>query len=714
MQDSTHKTLIRFSLLFFIFSFSIAIVCGQEVTLAEYQFSTNGDMSAEAGAIGNPNLNKGNSIGFSGSYGNLWSSLYTNVDGQRLELSISTVGYKDIKVEWDGGYWYGNTNKTHQWLLSADSGAGYGGTLYTQNCQYNQWEQVSYSLSSGFDNNSGVKIRITSNVSNSRYVYLDNLKIKGTLLAPDTEDPVFQNPQTDITVNASGSNCGEIVNYDIPQAIDNFPAFSGTLPGYTYLGELYNHTYYYSNTSEKATTAMQNAINSGGHLVTITSQAENDFIDSKVGDIWIGLTDAAAEGTFVWCNGEAVSYTNWNSGEPNNSGNEDYTQMYSNGKWNDIPDTYWKRYVVEFEGVLVTQTGGLPSGSLFPVGTTVNTFTATDNAGNTATHSFNVTVADVTPPKISQLQADYYDGKNFDTFMETLPVDEINYSWGSGAPESSLVGNDNFSIRFQGSIQAVQAGTYTFYTTSDDGVRLWVAGQQVINNWTNHSPTVNSGTISLSAGQIVPIVLEFYEQGGGAVIKLEWQGPGVSRQFVKSNSTGTCQDITLDLSAAGGLYNLTADEVDPGYSDECGIASRSLSKSVFTCDDAGSNSVTFTVVDVNGNSSECIIDVIVTGVPDISLPVIGDTKCIGDGAQLTIQGSEGGVVYSAYKGGVQIGSSVPGNGADVSINIPTLGFSVGDNLINIKAVSAVCEANLTNTGIIVIYQSPNPVGIYHE
>ncbi|MUP39290.1 PA14 domain-containing protein [Labilibaculum euxinus] len=530
----------------------------------------------------------------------------------------------------------------------------------------------------------------------------------------DDVPPVFQNPQTDITVNASGSDCGEIVNYDIPQAIDNFPAFSGTLPGYTYLGELYNHTYYYSNTSEKATTAMQNAINSGGHLVTITSQAENDFIDSKVGDIWIGLTDAAAEGTFVWCNGEAVSYTNWNSGEPNNSGNEDYTQMYSNGKWNDIPDTYWKRYVVEFEGALVTQTGGLPSGSLFPVGTTVNTFTATDNAGNTATHSFNVTVADVTPPKISQLQADYYDGKNFDTFMETLPVDEINYSWGSGAPESSLVGNDNFSIRFQGSIQAVQAGTYTFYTTSDDGVRLWVAGQQVINNWTNHSPTVNSGTISLSAGQIVPIVLEFYEQGGGAVIKLEWQGPGVSRQFVKSNSTGTCQDITLDLSAAGGLYNLTADEVDPGYSDECGIASRSLSKSVFTCDDAGSNSVTFTVVDVNGNSSECIIDVIVTGVPDISLPVIGDTKCIGDGAQLTIQGSEGGVVYSAYKGGVQIGSSVPGNGADVSINIPTLGFSVGDNLINIKAVSAVCEANLTNTGIIVIYQSPNPVGIYHE
>lgn len=46
--------------------------------------------------------------------------------------------------------------------------------------------------------------------------------------------------------------------------------------------------------------------------------------------------------------------------------------------------------------------------------------------------------------------------------------------------------------------------------------------------------------------------------------------------------------------------------------------------------------------------------------------------------------------------------------------IPTIEFLVGDNLINIKAVSAVCEANLTNKALIVIYQSPNPEGIYHE
>lgn len=355
----------------------------------------------------------------------------------------------------------------------------------------------------------------------------------------------------------------------------------------------------------------------------------------------------------------------------------------------------------------------MPSGSLFSVGTTVNTFVATDNAGNTATHSFNVTVFDVTSPEISQLQADYYDGQNFDAFKEGLLVDELNYSWGSGVPESSLVGKDYFSVRFQGSIQAVQAGTYTFYTTSDDGVRLRVAGQQVVNNWTNHGRTENSGTISLTAGQIAPIILEFYERTGAAVIKLEWKGPGVARQFVKSDGSGSCRDITVDVGATGS-YNLTVDEVDPGYTDECGIASRTLSKYNFTCADLGSNSVTFTVTDVNGNSSNCVIDVNVIGGPAINLSVLGDDECIGSNANLTIQASENGVIYSAYKDGIQIGSSVTGIGSDVVISVSTIGFSEGNNRITFKAQSGACLANLTNTAIVVISGAPSPLGIFHE
>jgi hypothetical protein len=74
--------------------------------------------------------------------------------------------------------------------------------------------------------------------------------------------------------------------------------------------------------------------------------------------------------------------------------------------------------------------------------------------------------------------------------------------------------------------------TYTFYTTSDDGVRLWVNGQKLVDNWTNHGPTENSGTIALAAGQKYSIVLEYYENTGGAQIQLAWSSASQVKQIV--------------------------------------------------------------------------------------------------------------------------------------------------------------------------------------
>ena len=529
----------------------------------------------------------------------------------------------------------------------------------------------------------------------------------------ETEAPVFQNPQSNIAENALSNACGAIVSYTYPIATDNCTASTSSISGYSYLGTLNGHTYYYSNNSVNVTTATQNSVNLGGHLLTLSSQAENDWINARVGEIWIGYNDAASEGNFVWVTGESIGYENWNGGEPNNSGGEDYTTMRSNGLWNDLRGTNSRRYVVEFQSVIVTQTAGLPTGSLFPVGTTTNTFLATDNSGNTATHSFDVIVADITPPAISQLTAEYYDGRNFDTYKETLNVNELNYSWGSGAPESNLVGVDNFSVRFLGNVQAPQSGVYTFYTTSDDGVRLWVNGTLVVNNWTDHGPTVNTGTISLTAGSVVPIKLEFYERGGGAVIKLEWSGPGLTREFVKDYGIGSCNDLELDLSLTGSAA-ISVSDVDPGYTDACGIASKILSKTNFTCSDVGDNAVTLTVTDVNGNSIFCDVNVKVIGTPDNTLLVTGDTKCEGDDANVLIQNSESGVVYSCYIGASQVGSSVNGTGADINITIPSANVSIGNNTIIIKASKGACELDLLNNATVLINPIPKPVGVFHE
>jgi hypothetical protein len=107
----------------------------------------------------------------------------------------------------------------------------------------------------------------------------------------------------------------------------------------------------------------------------------------------------------------------------------------------------------------------------------------------------------------------------------------VNFVWGSGSPAQAIAA-DTFSARWSGQVQAQFTQVYTFYTQSDDGVRLWVNGRQLVNNWTNHPTTENSGTISLAAGQRYDIRMEFYENTGAATAKLLWSSASTPKAAV--------------------------------------------------------------------------------------------------------------------------------------------------------------------------------------
>lgn len=135
-------------------------------------------------------------------------------------------------------------------------------------------------------------------------------------------------------------------------------------------------------------------------------------------------------------------------------------------------------------------------------------------------------------PGGSGITGNYFDNNNFTNpaFSRVDPF--IDFNWGTGSPDPSM-GPDDFSIRWEGGIVAPYTGSFTFYTITDDGVRLWVDGQQLIDKWIPQAPKEWSGTINLVAGQLVPIKMEYYERGGGAVAQLEWEGPFTPRQFVQ-------------------------------------------------------------------------------------------------------------------------------------------------------------------------------------
>lgn len=129
------------------------------------------------------------------------------------------------------------------------------------------------------------------------------------------------------------------------------------------------------------------------------------------------------------------------------------------------------------------------------------------------------------------LSGEYFDNSDFTTLAFTRVDATVNFDWGSGSPDPSM-GADTFSIRWTGEVQPRYSETYTFYTTSDDGVRLWVNDVLLIDNWTDHPPTENSGTIALNAEQRYSVRLDYYENGGGAVAQLRWSSASQPKEII--------------------------------------------------------------------------------------------------------------------------------------------------------------------------------------
>ena len=94
---------------------------------------------------------------------------------------------------------------------------------------------------------------------------------------------------------------------------------------------------------------------------------------------------------------------------------------------------------------------------------------------------------------------------------------------------------DVFGLTFDGYIDVPTTGTYTLYTKSDDGSRLWIGDQLVVDNDGLHGPTEVSGTVTLQAG-LNPITIHYMERGGGQVLEVRYEGPSISKQIVPSSS----------------------------------------------------------------------------------------------------------------------------------------------------------------------------------
>jgi autotransporter-associated beta strand protein len=182
------------------------------------------------------------------------------------------------------------------------------------------------------------------------------------------------------------------------------------------------------------------------------------------------------------------------------------------------------------------------------------------------------------------LRGYYYDNQDFTSLLAVRDDAQVNFgdfTSPTNVPPQIYPNTNQFSVRWLGQVFAPVTGTYTFTIASDDGSRLWVNGTPVIDSWVTQSGTARSGTIALTAGARYDIVVEYFNQTGGANCFLRWAPPGDtvatlipstylflptagsvvkdgsgSLQLTSANSyTGTTvvKGGTLEISAAGGL-----------------------------------------------------------------------------------------------------------------------------------------------------------------
>ncbi|MEZ4794479.1 MAG: HYR domain-containing protein [Flavobacteriaceae bacterium] len=277
-------------------------------------------------------------------------------------------------------------------------------------------------------------------------------------------------------------------------------------------------------------------------------------------------------------------------------------------------------------GVTTVQTTGLASGEIFPVGITTNTFLATDTAGNTSTCTFTVTVNDIEPP-VALCQ------------NITVQLDATGQASITGA-DMDGGSNDACGIAFT----SIDVSSFDCSNVGQNNVTLTVT--DVNGNSTSCTAIVTVEDTVAPVAQCQNITVQLDANGNASIVASDVDGGSTDACGIASTSidvssfdcsdvgnnnvvltvtdvngnsssctaivtvedtvapTAVCQNITVQLDV-NGLATITANDLDGGSSDTCGIGLLAIDMDTFDCTDIGSNNVTLTATDQNGNSSQC-------------------------------------------------------------------------------------------------------------
>ncbi len=154
------------------------------------------------------------------------------------------------------------------------------------------------------------------------------------------------------------------------------------------------------------------------------------------------------------------------------------------------------------------------------------------------------------------LLGEYFDGMNFETPVLSRVDRAVDFDWGNSSPDGR-VSDERFSVRWTGTITPRYSEDYTFYLNTDNGRRLWIDGELVVDAWVDDWDIEYAGSIRLEAGRKYAIRMEYFEHWGDAYAKLEWSSGQQGREVVPAaqlSPTGETNGRSSELAGPLALF----------------------------------------------------------------------------------------------------------------------------------------------------------------
>jgi beta-glucosidase len=201
---------------------------------------------------------------------------------------------------------------------------------------------------------------------------------------------------------------------------------------------------------------------------------------------------------------------------------------------------------------------------------------------------------------IQGLVGNYYPDMNFQSATHYDRTDtHIDFHWNNQLPMSNIPAY-KFSVRWTGYIKPIQSGNYDFVVRGDDGFRLWVNNQLIIDEWRDQGALTKIYMVHLEANTVYPVKLEYYQDGGLAEITFGWNGSGAALYSALQNASAADAAIIcagFDSNSEGEGFDRTFEL--PNQQDSLINSIARVNKNVIVILNAGGN------VDMNAWLPNC-------------------------------------------------------------------------------------------------------------